>query len=189
MRINEEKILASLYLNLKGKKKKPDNWIEIASNLEKLSNFYGSPERAAEKLGVSNELVSSILRILKLPSAVRDMIAKGEILYDAAQRLQRISDSDKQVEVAKAMIGLTSHQARDLIQYARKYPEANISAYKKRVESSEGKTERINIIVLPVRNETYSLLRRVSRKRKTSVEKLVSEIVSSWLSENEGDKP
>ncbi len=189
MRINEEKILASLYVNLKGKKKKPDNWIEIASNLKKLSNFYGSPEKAAEKLDVSDELVDSILRILELPGEVQDMIAKGDILYDAAQRLERIPDTGKQIEVAKAMMGLTSHQARDLIQYAKKYPEASISAYKKRVENSEGKTERINIIVLPVRNETYSSLRRASRKRKVSVEKLVSEIVSNWLSENENAKP
>ncbi len=181
-RINEEQVLASLYTNLKGAKKKKDDWIEIATNLKKLSDYYDSPLTAAEKLGVSNELVKSILRILSLPSEVKELIRRGDILYDAAQRLQRIEEHTKQVEVAKAIVGLTSHQARDLIQYAKKYPSASVSSYRKRLSNSKAKTERINLIVLPLREGTYSSLTSICKKEGISVEKLVSNIISQWLS-------
>jgi hypothetical protein len=188
-RINEEKVLASLYVNLKGPKKKQENWIEIATSLKKLSDYYGSPQKAAEKLGVSNELVKSILRVLNLPDEAQDLIREGKILYDAAQRLERIHDRSRQKEVAKAIVGLTSHEARDLIQYARKYPKANVSGYRKRLANSKGKTERINVIVLPVREETYSSLRRMSKREGVSIEKLVSNILQRWLSNNERAEP
>jgi len=185
---NEEKILASLYMNLKGAKKKPNDWVEISNNLKKLSEYYGSTQKAAEKLGVSNELVKSILRIVKLPSEVKDLIREGKILYDAAQRLQRIPDQGRQVEVAKAIVGLTSHQARDLIQYAKKYPRVGISEYRKRISSSEARTERINVIVLPVREETYSALRRIGKREGVSIERLVSNIITQWLSNKEAKR-
>jgi ParB-like chromosome segregation protein Spo0J len=181
-RINEEKLLASLYVNLKGAKNKSADWIEIATNSKKLSDYYGSPRELADKLGVSYELIRTILRLLKLPPEVRQLVKEGEILYDAAQRIERIRDPRRQIEVAKAAVGLTSHQTRDLIQYAKKYPNSNPAEYRNKIVHSVGRKERINVVVLPLRDETYVSLREYSKNRGVSVEKLVMQIISDWAS-------
>jgi ParB-like chromosome segregation protein Spo0J len=181
-KFNEEKLLASLYVNLKGPKNKSANWIEIATNSKKLADHYGSPRKLADKLGVSYELIRTILRLLKLPPEVRGLVKEGDILYDAAQRIERIRDPRMQIEVANAAVGLTSHQVRDLVQYVKKYPNSSPAEYRNRIVHSVGRKERINVVVLPLRDETYVSLKEFSKDQGVSVEKLVLQIISEWAS-------
>src|SRR5207249_924099 len=134
---DEERILADLFIDLKSRRKKRDNWIEIAQKCDLLAREYGSPKRVAEKVGVSYELMRSILSLLKLSKEAQQLDSRGEILYDAAQRLNRIKDPTRQAEVAKAIAGLPSHKAREIIQYAKRFPNTGLGAYKRRVTAPE----------------------------------------------------
>jgi hypothetical protein len=181
----DEDLLAELFLDLKGPKKKRSDWITIAKKCKKAVEMFGSLEKAAEKLGVSYELLRSITTLLTLPNEVQALVREKKILYDAAQRLYRINDRKKQTQVAKAMAGLRSHQQREIIQYAVKYPNANIQDFGARVAKPEKTREKIHVIITPLREETYRVLARQSSNRKISIEKLILQVLDNWV-ENRG---
>ncbi len=181
-RFNEERTVANLYLNLKGEKQKKDDWITIATDLKKLSDFYKSRKKTADRLGVSYELVRSILSMLTLPKEVKLLIKQGKILYDAAQRLTRIDDPKKQIEVANAIAGVPSHTARDIIQFAKRNPDESLEDFTKRV-TAKAQKEEIHLAVLPIRKETYSVLQRHSRQKGLSTQRLILSILEDWSRE------
>ena len=45
--------------------------------------------KVAEKLGVSYELIRSILKLSTLPEEVKGLMKDGKILYDVGQRISR----------------------------------------------------------------------------------------------------
>lgn len=182
--IDEDKLLASLYLNLKGSKKKRENWIEIAHQCKQLNDLYGSMQITAEKLSVSSELVRAILTLLTLPEEVQMYIKNNQILFDAGQRLARIKNTETQIEVAKKIIGLTSHDARQIIQFAKKYPHAPIDDFKKRL-SSKDKIEKLNLIILPLHEDTYKIIKKIGEKEKSTPEKLILQLIDQWIEKNE----
>lgn len=185
--INEEKILASLYLNLKGSKKKKDNWIEIADNCKQLVDYYGSAMKVAEKLGVHYEIIRSILKLLTLPEEVRQLIRVNKILFDVGQRIARIKDAKTQIKVAKAVVGLSNHDAREVVQYAKKYPDASLEDFRRRVIDSKNKVEKINLAIVPIKEETYKLLKKFGQRYKLSPEKLILKIVNQWIEQSVED--
>lgn len=181
-KIDEDELLAELYVDLKGPKKKRDNWINIAKKCQSAIKIYGSTEEASKKLGVSYELLRSITTLLTLPREVKTLIEERKILYDAAQRLYRISDPQKQIQVARTIAGLPSHTQREIIQYAVKYPNSGLDSFKKRLQIPETRTERIYVVVLPLREKTYRFLERRSARKGTSIEKMVLRIIDESVS-------
>jgi len=186
-KIAEEMLLADLYLSLRGRKKKKDNWIDIAKKCQQLVDYYSSPKIAAEKLGVSYELIRSILILLKLPEEAQQLVKNGKILYDAAQRIYRVKGVKRQIEVANAIAGLPSHKAREIIHYAKKYPNSALANYKRRViaASTPGR-EKIHLAIIPLQTKIFEQLQRRSEKEKISVEKLIVDIVNQWIQKRGG---
>ncbi len=185
---NENQKLANLFLNLKGSKKKRDDWISIAEICKGVLNNSKDRQDAAKKLGVSPELVRSIVSLLDLPDDVQKMIKEGEILLDAAQRINTIKNKNKEkekkkrIEVAKTIAGLKSHEQREIIRFAKKFPDSSLKNYKKRVTTPR-EIKEIHVAVVSLEKEQYKKLEKVSKKRKLSLEKLLIEIVRQWLSE------
>jgi hypothetical protein len=149
--IDEEQILARLYLNLKGSKKKQDDWIKIAQECKRLTDFYGSIRKTADRLSVSYELIRSILKLLTLPDEVKNLIKENQILFDAGQRISRIREKERQIEAARAIAGLPAHSAREILQYAKKHPQAPLKDFRKRVISGGDKVERIHVVIIPLK--------------------------------------
>jgi len=184
----EEKILANLYMNLKGPKKKKDNWIKIAQDCQQLTHYYGSAKMVAEKLGVHYEIIRSLLKLLMLPEEVKQLIRNNQILFDVGQRIARLEDKDTQIRVAKAVVGLPNHDAREVIQFARKYPNVPLDDFKKRVVDSKGKVEKLYLAIIPLKEPTYELLKKIGKKDNLSLEKLILKIVNQWLLKHEYDR-
>jgi hypothetical protein len=182
--IDEEEVLAKLYLNLKGSKKKSDDWITIARNCKKLTDYYGSAKKVADKLGVHYEIIRSILKLLTLPKEVQQLVRNNLILYDVGQRIARINGAETQIRVARAIVGLSNHDAREVIQYAIKYPDDSLEEFRVRVISSKNKTKNISLLIVPLEAETYELLRKLSEEEKLSPEKLILKIVNDWIKEH-----
>ena len=182
--IDEEKILARLYLNLRGAKKKQDNWFDIAQDCKRLRDYYGSAKKVAEKVGVSYELIRALLKLPTLPDEVKELIKDDKILFDVAQRIARINRKERQVEVARAIVGLSAHDARDLIQYAKKYPNEPLGDFKKRVTEGKNRTEKVHLAIIPLKEKIYGILKTEGRKRNVSAEKFILQIVNQWITTN-----
>ena len=185
---NENQRLANLFLNLKGSKKKRDNWINIAKICKDVLDNSKNRKTAASKLGVSTELIRSIVSLLDLPMEVQKLIKQDKILLDAAQRINTIKHDDKEkekkrrIEVAKEIAGLTSHEQREIISYAKKFPNSSLKNYKKRVTTTH-EIKEIHVVVISLEQKQYEKLEKISKKRKLSLEKLLVEIVEQWLEE------
>lgn len=180
-RINEEKTLAILYSDLGGRKKKIHDWIYIAEKCKELTDYYGSYKEVAKKVGCTPELIRSILKLLELPNKVKKLIKERKILYDVGQRIARIKDTKLQTKVGEAVVDLNAHDARALIQYAKRFPNASLKDYKRRLMSSQKKIEKINVVIVPFKEETFKILKQFSEKNKTSPEKLILKIVNRWI--------
>lgn len=183
--VDENELLASLYLNLKGSKKKRENWMEIAHQCRQLRDIYGTTHITAEKLGVSDELVRAILTLLTLPEEVQQHIKNNNILFDAGQRLARIKNKETQIKVAKAIIGLKSHDQRQVIQYAKGYPHASLDDFIERLTDSKDKIEKLILLILPLQEDTYAILKKMGAKEKNSPEKLILRLIDQWIERNE----
>lgn len=180
----ENVLLASLFLNLKGDKNKKEDWISIAKKCDEFSRKYNSHKEVAEKLGVSTELIRAILSLLELPPEIQQLIKQKQILFDAAQRINTITDKKKQIEVARAIAGLTSHEQREIIHYAKKYPNSSLSNFKKRVTTQITK-EKIHVAIIPLSDELFKSLQSESIRKKISLEKAVLGIISDWQKKEE----
>lgn len=178
---DEDRALANLYLNLKGPKKKRSNWIKIAQDCKQLTDQYGSAKEVAEKLGVDYEIVRSLLKLLTLPEEVKRLIENNEILFDVGQRITRIDGEENQIRVAKAVIGLTNHEAREVIQYARKFPNAPLDDFRKRVIKNKNRVENIHLAIIPLGEDTYKQLKTIGEKENVTLERLILKIVKQWI--------
>jgi hypothetical protein len=183
--INEEELLARLYLNLKGPKKKRNNWVEIAEDCQNLTSYYGSARKTAEKLSVSYELVRSLLKLYSLPNEVKNLIIDNKILFDVGQRIARIPDKKKQIEVAIAIAGLPSHTAREILQYAKKFPESSIADFKTRVIEGKNRVEKIRMVVTFLSQSNYDYIIKKCTEfpiQSLTISKFISSIIEEWIS-------
>lgn len=181
-------LLATLFVNLKGDKKKKEDWISLAIKCAELAKKKSHKELANE-LGVSPELIRAILSLLELPKEVQYLIKEKKILFDAAQRINTINRGKekkqrekRQIEVARAIAGLTSHEQREIIQYAKKNPNSTLSNFKKRV-TLEVPTEKIHVAIIPLNEELFRSLQSESVRKKISLEKIILEIIDKWRKE------
>ncbi len=184
--VKEDTLLATLFLNLKGSKIKRDDWITIAKKCDDILKKSKDRQEAARKLGVSQELIRSIVSLLKLPSEVQELIRNDQILFDAAQRLNTIklkdagAEKSKQIEVARAIVGLPSHKQREIIQFAKRFPNSSLKDFTKRVTRPR-EVKNLHVIVLTLEEDVYQNLQKIAKQKRLSVEKSVLEIIDEWI--------
>ncbi len=173
-----EELYSALYRDIKGSKIKSSDWITIAKKTQKLVKS-DTMEDVAQKLGVTPELIRSIITLLKLPHPVQRLIKQRKILYDAARRLT-FFEAKKAIEVANVIAGLTSHQQREVINYARKFPNSGLGSFKKRVSRPKMKAEKVYVTILPLRKENYELLATEARHQNVDLERVILNIIEEW---------
>jgi hypothetical protein len=178
----EDRAFAELFLDLKGRKKKRLDWIALATRLKFLADRHQSLDELAEKLGVSVHLVRSIIKLLDLPGEVKSMIQRGDILYDAAYRLHTLRDSKRQVAVAQAMVGLPSHKQREMIHYAKTFPDRNLSTFRTRLTAPISPPKRLDAVVVVFDRETFVQLRDHSKKLGVPIQEIVQRATRNLLS-------
>lgn len=180
--INEEKIIAILYANFRGKKKKINDWIYLARLLKKLSKHYGSYQELAKKLGLSPETVRETLKLLELPKEVQEMVKEEKLKHEVAWRIEGIKNKEAQIKAAKALIGLDAHNARDIVRIYKKNPNMNIEEYVKNFKSSQLQVEKMNLMIIPLEKEDYLKLKHQADNFNESPEKfIVNKIILPWL--------
>lgn len=180
-KINEEEILAILYSNFSGKGKQKNDWIFIAEKLNELKSLYGSSEKVAKNLGLSREMVRSTIKLLDLPDEIKMLIRADQLSQDLGWRLLGINNRKTQIQVATAIIGLSSHDARDMIRYAKNNPDASITNQIDRLKKSRENMHKLNLIITTLTDEEYNELQKIAKQKSKGVNELISEIVKNWI--------
>jgi len=170
----EKQLLASFIADFKKGKKNADP-IEYAKTCKALVDIYGSPESVAEKLGVGKETVRILSKIVELPLEVQNIISQRKIPITVAFDLVPL-DRGKQIEVAKAVSGLPFKDARKVIRRFSENPNASAATIRTEVLSELEKKE-VNIAMIALPNEIYTLLEEESK----DVPQLISHMVEEWL--------
>lgn len=184
---SEDMLLAGLYLDLKGRKKKRRDWISIAEDCIKLVELcHNSIKEAAEKIGVSETLMWAVVSLKDLPDEVQKLVKSGGILFDSAYRINTIKGKEKQIEIAKLIVGLSNKVQREIISQAKKYPDSDLVDFRKRILKEPEIKKKIHVVIIPMEDSEYKILENLSKKRNRGMEKLLSEIVTEWIQENRG---
>jgi len=182
--INEEKSLGILYANFQGKKRKINDWILIANQVKKLSDHYGSHKKLATYLDVSEELLRETLKLLELPKEVQELVRNNILKHEVAWRIASVKGEHNQIKIAKSMVGLATHDARNLVRLFRENPDINIEELKQMIKKSKTSVINYSFIIVPVKQIDQVYLKREANKKKTTPSKLISEeIIPKWLKE------
>ena len=94
------------------------NPLEVAGAFEALQEKHRlSHEEIAERLGVNRSTVTNTLRLLRLPAAVKELLAGGRISYGHARALLGLQTEAAQVHLAQAIAkqGLSVRQVETLV--------------------------------------------------------------------------
>ena len=94
------------------------NPIEVAHAYQTLQDeFHLSHEQVAERLGINRSSVTNMLRLLRLPSAVQEMLADEKITYGHARALLALDSEAAQLKLAArvAKEGLSVRDVESLV--------------------------------------------------------------------------
>lgn len=81
------------------------NPLEEANGYKELSEKYGyTQDEISSMVGRSRSAVANALRLLSLPSAVQELVMKGELSTGHAKAILSATDVDYQVELAKLVV-------------------------------------------------------------------------------------
>lgn len=175
----EKELLASFIANFKKGKKIADP-VEYARTCKALVDLYGSPEDVAEKLGIGKETVRILTKVVDLPSEVQDLVSKRKIPLTVAFDIVPV-DRAIQIEVARAVSGLRSRDAREVIRRVSKNPRKSAESIRSEVLSELEKRE-VNIVMIAFSKDIYTLLEEQSK----DVRAFITRVVEEWLEKNGG---
>lgn len=150
---DEEAAVISLIENLQRENLNP---VEEANGYAQLIKEYGlTQEEAAGRVGKSRTAVTNLLRIIKLPKSVVDMISDGTLTVGHAKALAGLDDDEQIIKAAKLITekGLSVRETEKLVKtlYKEKKPaqqkQAKRNSYYDEVElalsSSLGRKTRV----------------------------------------------
>lgn len=114
--VSEEKILEiALVENIQREDLNP---IEIATALQRLANeFQLSHEELAQRTGKDRTTVTNLLRLLRLPSDVQEMVGEKKLSMGHARALLSLPEADQQRTLAQRIVrqGLSVRQVEQLV--------------------------------------------------------------------------
>jgi ParB family chromosome partitioning protein len=114
--VSEEKILEiALVENIQREDLNP---IEIAAALQRLANeFQLSHEELAQRTGKDRTTITNLLRLLRLPSDVQELVGEKKLSMGHARALLSLPEEDQQRAVAEKTVrqGLSVRQVEQLV--------------------------------------------------------------------------
>lgn len=167
----------------KGKKKKPNpvHFVDCTWNLVR-RYCEGSSEKAAHNVKeIKARTLERLASIAELPENVIQRIGEGEIGIDVASLIAGIKDPKLQVRVAKVVARMNAHDARRVVRFAKKCPDASFEQFKQRLLESKRKTEKIYEAILPLNKSEFTKLKDEARKMRIKWDELSVKIINEWL--------
>lgn len=112
---------ASIFALIENLQREDLNPVEEAEGLKSLIESYGfTQEEAADKVGKSRTAVTNTLRLLKLPSPVRNLLGDGKITAGHARALLGLDDEEEMLKIAETVVAqdLSVRQVEKMVKYA-----------------------------------------------------------------------
>ena len=112
---------ASIFALIENLQREDLNPVEEAEGLKSLIESYGfTQEEAADKVGKSRTAVTNTLRLLKLPSPVRNLLSDGKITAGHARALLGLDDEKEMLKIAETVVSqdLSVRQVEKMVKYA-----------------------------------------------------------------------
>ena len=110
------------------------NPIELARAYDQLQAVYRlSQEEVAQKVGKDRATVANFIRLLKLPDAIQESLAKNEISMGHARAIMGLSSRSEQIKLWKKTaakgwsVRKVEEEVRHFIEAAEKSPNAKVS--------------------------------------------------------------
>ena len=150
--VSEEKILEiALVENIQREDLNP---IEIATALQRLANeFQLSHEELAQRTGKDRTTVTNLLRLLRLPRDVQEMVGEKKLSMGHARALLSLPEEDQQRTLAQRIVrqGLSVRQVEQLVKQmqepsapvAKPVVDPNVAAAIARLEECLGAPVRL----------------------------------------------
>ena len=96
---DEELMLFAIIENMQREDLNP---VEEAEGLDRMISAYGlTQEQVSRSVGKSRPYITNSIRLLKLPESIKDMIADGRLTSGHARALLGITDTKKQLAIAR----------------------------------------------------------------------------------------
>lgn len=112
---------ASIFALIENLQREDLNPVEEAEGLKSLIESYGfTQEEAADKVGKSRTAVTNTLRLLKLPSSVRNLLSDGKITAGHARALLGLDEEKEMLKIAETTVAqdLSVRQVEKMVKYA-----------------------------------------------------------------------
>jgi len=190
--MDEETASTIVLLETRGAKVKKDP-LALAKACKFFVDLHeGSYARASEyiytryKYRISERTIRRLVSLLRLPEDVQQQLLRKQIGIDVATQLSESKlDDEAKIKVGKVVSGMLAHDAREIIQFATKFPEASIEEYKQRVLTAKPEKAKLFVAVIPLNEENYRKLKEEALERKISLHELCSKIIEDWLNTKE----
>ncbi len=125
--------------------KRKRDLLTVARNLAIVEKELGSRKAAAERLGLSPEMLREFARVTKLSPEVKDIIRQGGLTsVDVAYRISMLAE-DEHLPVAQGFRDgeITGRDVKDIVSYRRRRPEIPLARAIERVRSSRDTVEYV----------------------------------------------
>lgn len=112
---DEQNMLIAIIENMQREDLNP---IEEAEGISQMVTVYGmTQEEISKSVGKSRPYITNVLRLLKLPEEIRDMVSNGLLTAGHARALAGLTDKNKQIAYAEkiAKEGLSVRETEKLI--------------------------------------------------------------------------
>jgi hypothetical protein len=169
-----------LLKNLKGRKNKPQNLVDVAEACRTLKDHdkWGF-EEMSRFFKVSVYMLRQIDKINDLNPSVKRLVREGEIKIEKAYQLSRLSGK-RQDEAAPEVVNLSAHETRKFIDLLLK-SDASVAECKKLLK--ETTLKQFNLLVLPMKDDTYRALKKSADKANATLHDHALSILEGYLRE------
>lgn len=182
---NENLAIAILQANTHGRKHKLESVVDLAEATRFLIDKHKNYKKVSELVKtIKPEMIREFYVISRLPDEIKYLIHREKILIDAARRLVRIDDKKRQIETARAIVGLRSHEQRAVISYVVNNVNVTVKQCKARVLKSKNVKKEINMVMISLETKYFDELQKIAKAKKTSMTEFAKKIVILWLSRN-----
>lgn len=190
--MDEDTASKTILLETRGAKEKKDT-LELARAAKYFVDLNkGSYPLASEyiynhyKYRITERTLRRLASLLRLPREVQEQLSKKQIRVDVATQLAESKlDNETKIKISKIISGMKAHDAREVIQFATKYPEASIEEYKERVLAAKPRQKKLFVVVIPLDELKYGKLKKKAEGRHLSIHGLCNEIIENWLQKQE----
>ncbi|MBI4053000.1 MAG: hypothetical protein HY394_03110 [Candidatus Diapherotrites archaeon] len=177
-KVDEDEIFAIIYSNFKAKGKQTHDWIFLAEKFKELKDKYKSDGKVAKLLSLSREMVRSTIKLLDLPSEIKQLIKENKITQDLGWRLLAIKNKEDQIRIANSIVGLSAHDARDMIRFAKNNRGVSIENQINRLKKSKELKATLNLVVVSLENEQFEKLKKIAKKQNKTINQIVTSLVT-----------